>query len=188
MFDFAAAAACRSDRKPRIRTAIAVLTLAAGAVAIATSPGLAVSQRLVLFNPTPSEPIGLYVRAQGPVRTGRLVAFSAPPAAFPYADRQLSYLHHVPLLKAVAAGPGDRVCTSTGRLVINGRDRAPIAVVDGEGRALPHWRGCRALGPAEVFVFSARVPNSFDSRYFGPVPTASILGVYTPVFQPQETP
>ena len=32
----------------------------------------------------------------------------------------------------------------------------------------------RSLGGDEVFVFSARVPNSFDSRYFGPVPTGSM--------------
>jgi type IV secretory pathway protease TraF len=31
----------------------------------------------------------------------------------------------------------------------------------------------------ELFVFSDRVPNSLDSRYFGPVSTRQVLGVYT---------
>ncbi len=33
----------------------------------------------------------------------------------------------------------------------------------------------------EYFVFSNRVPNSFDSRYFGPISRAAILGVYRPL-------
>ncbi len=34
----------------------------------------------------------------------------------------------------------------------------------------------------EYFVFSDRVPNSFDSRYFGPISRAAIIGVYRPLF------
>jgi type IV secretory pathway protease TraF len=113
---------------------------------------------------------------------GRLVAFEAPAAAFPYADGRLGYLRHTTLLKAVAAGAGDEVCTLTGRLRINGRDRAPIASHDGLGVALPHWSGCRRLAANELFVFSDRVPNSFDSRYFGPLDRAAVVGVYAPVF------
>ena len=65
------------------------------------------------------------------------------------------------MLKTVAAGSGDQVCARDGRLVIAGRDRGAIAWTDREGRALPHWKGCRRLGPSELFVFSDRVPNSF---------------------------
>jgi type IV secretory pathway protease TraF len=82
----------------------------------------------------------------------------------------------------VAAGPGDEVCTVTGRLRIDGRDRAPIAVRDSFGLTLPRWSGCRRLGPDELFVFSDRVPNSFDSRYFGPVNRSTVVGVYRPFF------
>jgi type IV secretory pathway protease TraF len=70
----------------------------------------------------------------------------------------------------------------TGRLRINGRDRAPIAVRDSCGVTLPRWTGCRRLGTSELFVFSDRVPNSFDSRYFGPIDRTSVVGVYKPVF------
>ena len=136
----------------------------------------------LLLNTTPSEPLGLYVQVNAPPDAGRIIAFRTPSGAFPYADRRLSYLHRVPLLKAVAARRGDKVCTRSGRLVINGLDRAPIAVADREGKALPRWLGCRALGSDELFVFSDRVPNSFDSRYFGPVPSSLVLGVFRPVF------
>jgi type IV secretory pathway protease TraF len=70
--------------------------------------------------------------------------------------------------------------------VINGRDLAPIASRDGEGRALPRWTACRQLGPDELFVFSARVPNSFDSRYFGPVSRTAVMGVFNPLLTRQE--
>jgi type IV secretory pathway protease TraF len=33
----------------------------------------------------------------------------------------------------------------------------------------------------EYFVFSDRVANSFDSRYFGPISKAAIIGVYRPL-------
>jgi conjugative transfer signal peptidase TraF len=155
----------------------AVATLATvvsvGAV-IATAPR-------VLINTTPSEPPGLYVRSPMAPGPGHIVAFTAPAAAFPYADRRLSYLHRMPLLKAVAAGPGDLVCTLNGQLEIDGRARAPIAQVDRQGFALPHWTACRRLTADELFVFSDRVPNSFDSRYFGPVHRRAVLAAYVPL-------
>jgi conjugative transfer signal peptidase TraF len=135
----------------------------------------------ILINTTPSEPPGLYMKAGTAPARGRIVAFIAPAGAFPYADRRLSYLHRVPLLKAVAAGPGDLVCTLNGRLEIEGRARAPIAQSDRQGFALPHWSACRRLTADELFVFSDRVPNSFDSRYFGPVNRRAVLGVYAPL-------
>ena len=163
-------------RPRRPRHSAVGLTLAAAAVfaALASNP----LHPLVLLNTTPSEPPGIYAAMPTPIRVGAIVAFKTPAAAFPYADRKLGYLHRTPMLKAVAAGPGDRVCAATGRLLINGQDRAPIVSQDGEGRALPRWTGCRRLGPDELFVFSARVPNSFDSRYFGPVARDAVVGVF----------
>jgi conjugative transfer signal peptidase TraF len=155
----------------------------AGAVTALTLLGAFAARPIFLLNTTPSERPGLYIQTPGPVSVGRLVAFNAPAAAFPYADRRLGYLRHTTLLKAVAAGPGDVVCARTGRLRINGHDRASIAVRDRFGVALPRWSGCRRLGANEFFVFSDRVPNSFDSRYFGPVDRSSIVGVYRPVFE-----
>lgn len=151
------------------------------ALCVATATSSIWASRTLLINATASEPLGLYARVAGAAAVGRIVAFYAPPAAFPYAERHLGYLRRVPMLKTIAGVAGDQICTARGRLVINERDLAPIVAIDREGRTLPHWSACRMLRGDEVFVFSARVPNSFDSRYFGPVPRGSILGVYAPL-------
>lgn len=135
----------------------------------------------VLWNGTASEPVGLYVRAASPPAAGRIIAFHVPAAAFPYADDRMGYLHRLTILKAIAAGQGDVVCTQAGVLTINGRWRAPVFARDPRGRLLPQWRGCRALAKNEFFVFSDRIPNSFDSRYYGPVMRAQIMGVFQPL-------
>lgn len=161
----------------------AILPVAGAALLSASLP-----QPALLWNRSPSEPLGLYVRSPGhPVR-GAIIAFRAPAPAFPYADAQMSYLRQVPLLKAIAAGEGDQVCTDGGVLTINGIRRAPVLTHDNRGAGLPLWIGCRAMARGEFFVFSDRIPNSFDSRYFGPVTTREILGVFRPVRPQIQTP
>jgi len=153
---------------------IAVCLPLLGALSAAKGP-------LLIYNNTPSEPLGFYIRTARAPRLGALAAFRAPASAFPYADHAMPQLHHEPILKRLAAGPGERVCTTGGHLVINGRTLGLIVQTDLKGRALPHWTACRTLGAQEFFALSLRVPNSFDSRYFGPVRRTDILGVYAPV-------
>lgn len=143
---------------------------------------------LLLWNRSESEPLGLYARATEQPAVGSLIAFPAPPAAFPYADDRMPYLRHMPILKQVAAAEGDLVCTTGGALTIDGRRVAPIVAVDPRGRRLPQWRGCRRLTAGEFFVFSDRIPNSFDSRYYGPVSAQNVLGVYRPLWSASEAP
>ena len=165
-------------RKRRDR---ALATVAVGALT-AVPLLCAAHQHRGLFrvNETPSEPPGVYVRAaHEPIGVGGIIAFLAPPPAFPYADRRAGYLHKTPILKAVAAAGGDRVCTVGGMLAINGVRRAPVQARDSQGYLLPHWIACRRLAPDELFVFSNRVPNSFDSRYYGPV-RLSLAEAYRP--------
>jgi conjugative transfer signal peptidase TraF len=140
-----------------------------------------IPQPSILWNRTASEPTGLYIRSSSRPAVGQLIAFRVPAAAFPYADARMSYLRRVTILKQIAAGEGDIVCTAAGVLSINGRSRAPVLESDPRGRPLPQWRGCRALRKDEFFVFSDRIPNSFDSRYYGPVKRAQIVGVFEPV-------
>jgi conjugative transfer signal peptidase TraF len=167
----------RAPRRSRVRNGLMVW-LGVGAFLLFAAHA---NHNALLVNVSPSEPEGLYLRVHGvKVRRGALVAFLAPAAAFPYADRQMGFLHRTPILKAVGAIAGDYVCASGGELWINGNRRAKIAATDRNGQALPRWLGCRRLAAGEVFAFSDRVPNSFDSRYFGPM-AARVTTPYLPL-------
>lgn len=134
--------------------------------------------RIVVMNLSPSISLGLYVAVDDEPAVGRLVEFRLPDATRDAAP----YLRHRVLLKPIAAGPGDLIDTSGEVLWINGRRIAPIHTSDSQGRPLPVWRAKRVLEPDEFFVYSGRVPNSLDSRYYGPVRRSRIIAVRVPLW------
>ena len=145
--------------------------------------GLAIAARwaptLALINESPSVPRGLYVRAlQATPHRGDLVALRQPFPARAYLA-SLGVPADVRLLKRVAATAGERVCASAGDVEVAGR-RLPVQDRDRLGAPLPVWRGCRPLGAGELFLLGD-TPNSFDSRYFGPVGRTQAEGVYREV-------
>ena len=86
----------------------------------------------------------------------------------------------VPLLKPVVALTGEWVCVEDAEVRVNGAVLATnVTDVDSEGRLLPQWAECRVLAADEVFLLSTRSEQSFDSRYFGPVASQSIVGTAT---------
>ncbi|MFN4041537.1 MAG: S26 family signal peptidase [Brevundimonas sp.] len=147
--------------------ALGVLGLAAG-----QAPALA------LINESPSLPRGLYARASGAPDLGVIVAVAPPAGAAAYLAG-LGAAPDVLLLKRVRAGAGDMVC-SEGDLVWTPAGALPVSERDRRGASLPQWRDCRALEGDEVFL-TGDTPTSFDSRYFGPVRTDRLRGVYREV-------
>jgi type IV secretory pathway protease TraF len=105
-----------------------------------------------------------------------VIAFKTPPAAAAYLDTRKGHMRI--LLKVVAAARGDFVCIKAHRLYIDGISLGDVASHDGSGAPLPQWRDCRILEPDEVFVLGQSAAHSFDSRYFGPISKASIIGSY----------
>lgn len=156
--------------------------LAIGTTALGVLLAAGYAEPVALWNRTPSLPAGLYVRAVlAPPAVGRIVAFPAPPAARDYARRRGGRGDATLFLKPLAAGPGDHVCV-TGHLAIDGRRVAPVLDAGPDGTPLPRWDGCRTLGPGEWFAYAPRLPNSLDSRYYGPVREADMVGVFRPVW------
>ncbi len=142
-----------------------------------------VGHRVVVINTSPSVTPGLYVRCTIEPAVGRIVDFRIPYRAKQYVEaRTRQDGEDWYILKPIAAGPGDRVDTTGSSLVINGRAIAPMPPdFDGAGRPLPVWRENRVLGTDEFFVFSARIPNSFDSRCYGPITRRQIASVRRPL-------
>ena len=164
--------------RTRTTCLVAVALVMAGAAIVATSQA-----PWLLCPATPSLPNGLYWRTNGEPAVGSIVVFRVPDAAIRYKQSIGAAVDPGFLfMKPIIAGPGNHVCHRAGsELVLNGDVIAPIAETDRLGRKLPVWRGCQRLGPHDYFTFSNHVPNSFDSRHYGPIKAVDILGVYQPL-------
>lgn len=149
---------------------VTVVALGCLAVVGARTPALA------LINESPSLPRGLYLRDAGAtIGRGATVALPQPAAGRAYLGA-LGMPPEVLLIKRVAAVGGDRVCRRGDALAAADRS-VPVRDRDHRGGALPQWRGCRRLGPGELFLLGD-TPGSFDSRYFGPVRSDDVEGVF----------
>jgi conjugative transfer signal peptidase TraF len=156
---------------------------AAGAAALAAA-ALPRAPRL-LWNDTASVPVGLYrVRAITHLRPGMLVVVIPPPAIARLMDARRYVPMGVPLIKPIAAVAGQRVCRHGANVEIDGRRAARALPHDRAGRPLPDWQGCRTLRASELFLLAPARADSFDSRYFGSVAAASLVGRATPLWIP----
>jgi conjugative transfer signal peptidase TraF len=133
------------------------------------------------INTTNSLPMGIYIITQD--EHAPLVEFcpqgasSALSSARGYRPPGFCPDGSVPLMKPVIACPGDTVALSAESIRVNGKlmpNTAPRSV-DTAGRPLGVWpSGVYAVTPSTVWVASTYHPDSFDSRYFGPIPCGAI--------------
>jgi conjugative transfer signal peptidase TraF len=138
---------------------------------------------VLVYNASASAPIGFYrVLPAFPMRRGDLVLVPVPDAVAGLAAERGYIPLTVPLVKRVAATAGAIVCALDRRVTIDGRHVADQLVVDRKGRRLPAWSGCRRLGRGEIFILMTAPPDSFDSRYFGPVSAAAVIGRLEPLW------
>lgn len=148
----------------------AVLIAALGAVSFARP------RPLLIWNGSASAPTGLYlVTAAGNPARGDRVAARLPAPWRALAARRHYLPANVPLIKRIAALPGDEVCESDNRITVNGDVAALRLRRDGAGRPMPAWHGCRRLGAGDVLLLAAHAA-SFDGRYFGLSQRRDILG------------
>ena len=74
------------------------------------------------------------------------------------------------------------MCEADGTVTIDGAFVVMAHRHDGAGRPLTAWSGCRTLHDDELFLLSGNNDASFDSRYFGPVHQAAVLGRAIPLW------
>jgi conjugative transfer signal peptidase TraF len=138
-------------------------------------------------NLTPSLPLGLYHRSA----EGGLVEFCPPAeagalaAARGYRARGVCPDRHVPLIKPVIARAGDEVGIDLRGIRVNGRalPNTQAHRFDHQGRPLVPWPAGRyRVAEGTLWVASSWNDGSFDSRYFGPIPTDTVRARLAPLW------
>ncbi|BAK67290.1 conjugal transfer protein TraF [Sphingobium sp. SYK-6] len=158
-------------RTLRHRAAILGIGVACLAATIALPP-----RQLLVWNTSASAPVGLYaVTAPERIRTGDMVIAWPPETARRLGAERRYIPFNVPLVKRVAAAPGDRVCASGSALSVNDRTIARRLTTDARGRPMPWWTGCVTLRDGALLLLMDN-PASFDGRYFGPTQADGIIG------------
>lgn len=161
----------------RIRTGFCLALILVGA-------GAAVAQHFIVVNTTPSVPKGFYRKLARPAVRGDLVLICPPDTPFFHAARARGFVASglCPggmgyLIKRLVASGGDQVCLASDGVTINGErlENSQRQSLRLEYRDEIPWPLCGTLDDKEVLLMSPH-PQSFDSRYFGPVPARSIQG------------
>ena len=135
----------------------------------------------VVYNASDSVPRGWYrIIPAHSLPVGSIVLVVLPVDVSTLAAQRGYLPGRIPLLKRVAAVAPQQVCIAQQQVTIDGVVVGTVLTVDSQGRTLPAWQQCRALREGELFLLSATHPASFDSRYFGPVHLASVLGTAHP--------
>jgi conjugative transfer signal peptidase TraF len=163
------------------RTGI-VLTTSAVTVGIALTAFIDVPKKLI-WNVSASVPIGLYkITPVNHLRVGDRVTIDPPELLASFLAERGYLPRGVPLLKTIAAVPGQRVCRIGSSIIIDGEAIAQAREQDRLGRDLPVWQGCRRIGADELFLMNTLVADSFDGRYFGTTPITAVIGKALPIW------
>jgi conjugative transfer signal peptidase TraF len=137
----------------------------------------------LLWNASASVPIGLCaVHRAGALHVGELLVVMPPEPLASFLDRRCYLPKGVPLLKRVLALPGQTVCRTDQTIIVDGAAIGDALGLDHLGRPLPVWQGCRLIAAGQVFLMNRQSLDSFDGRYFGPLPTTTIVGRADPLW------
>jgi conjugative transfer signal peptidase TraF len=136
-----------------------------------------------VWNASESVPTGLY-RLQPVERLSvtDLVAIRPPEPLATFLDLNGYLPVGVPMLKRILALPGQTVCRTGLTIAVDDIEVGHARERDARGRPLPVWQGCRVLSAGEIFVMNWQSADSFDGRYFGPIPATAVIGQAIPVW------
>jgi conjugative transfer signal peptidase TraF len=163
----------------------AIFTTFAATVLLLSTVGRAAPH--YIWNASNSVPIGLYrLRPVTTLTVTDLVAVQPPDPLATFLDYNGYLPIGVPMLKRVLALPKQTVCRNGLTIAVDGVDVGQAYERDGRGRPLPAWHGCRIIADGDVFVMNWQSPDSFDGRYFGPLPASAVIGRAVPVWTYEE--
>ena len=151
------------------------LILTGLAIAMMGAASVLVDQNRLIWNRTESAPIGLYWRSDGPLTLNGWAVVSASSEAARWTSENGFTGTDWPLVKRIAALPGDEICREGNAISINHVRFAEALESDSLGRQMPVWHSCSILAEDEVFLLNSH-PRSIDGRYFGPTKVSDIGG------------
>ena len=124
--------------------------------------------KFLCINNTNSLPLGIYILSNETIELGKYVVFTKPDNL---KDIKRDWLiDNALFLKQITAIPGDTVCIKNNTVLINGKTAGTVKAVDRNGEELPGSlkKICGRLKKGEFWT-ATNHPNSFDSRYYGPI-------------------
>jgi conjugative transfer signal peptidase TraF len=141
----------------------------------------------LIWNASASVPLGLYTVTPADVLQVNELVVVRPPAALATFIAGRGYLAMgVPLLKHILALPGQAVCRINRTITVDGNAIGDALDRDHWGRPLPVWQGCHVIANGEVFLMNRWSEYSLDGRYFGPLPTTTIVGRADPLWTDED--
>ena len=143
------------------------LQLSLLALSVLSALAIAAKSAGIVLNVTGSMPAMVYRLGHG--ERSSMASFCSP-ISHPSVGHGSCPDGSMPLIKRVVGVAGDLVTATDAGIDINGQpvpNSRPLDL-DTKESALPHLRGVFILKQGEIWV-AGEHPNSFDSRYFGPV-------------------
>jgi conjugative transfer signal peptidase TraF len=168
----------RLNRRRLVRRAAACIALIAALGATMLAP----PRPRLLWNASASAPIGLWhVARHAPLRRGDMAVVRLAEPWRGLAARRHYLPANVPLIKRVAAEPGDTICAIGADVFVNRHRVARRRARDGSSRPMPRWHGCIVLRDGAMLLLMD-ASASFDGRYFGPTARDDLIGKATPLW------
>lgn len=150
---------------------------------LATGVAFVDPPKKLIWNASASAPVGLYrVVPVDRIDVTDLAVVMPPDELANFLDERRYLPKGLPLLKRVLALGGSEVCRSGTDITAYGMSYGQARARDSQGRSLPVWQGCRQIAESEVFFMNWDAPDSFDSRYFGPLPFTTVIGRAIPLW------
>ncbi|MGC4025618.1 MAG: S26 family signal peptidase [Mesorhizobium sp.] len=165
---------------------LTILSMLAG-TALVVLPAFGKPDIRIIWNASASVPVGLYrIVPADRIEVTDLAVVMPPDELAGFLDERGYLPRGVPLIKRVLALGGTTVCRSGSAVIAYGATYAEARARDTRGRPLPVWHGCRRLADGEAFFMNWDSPDSFDSRYFGPLPLSTVVGRAIPLWTDED--
>lgn len=141
----------------------------------------------LVWNASASVPIGLYdLDPPRHLAVGDLVAVMPDKLLAEFMIERGYIGRGVPLMKHVAALPGQTVCRNGTAVTVYAVPIGDALDRDKRGRELPVWQGCRRIADSDIFLMNPEVRDSLDGRYFGPISARGVIGKATPLYTDED--